>query len=328
MNGVRLAGGALLLVVAFLTGAYAQQGWQPDARIEIVVPASPGGGEDLTARAMQRAINEEKLINKNVIVSNKPGGGGAAGWAYLQEKSGNANCLAVDSSLLLLNNLLGRSTLSYKDFTPLAMLTSEWIAIAVKADSPYQTGKELLEALKKDPGALTVGVGPVLGNNDYLSFIQIARKFGVDTGRVKWTVFEGAGDDILISLSSGRIGIATLSVSEMLPRHKAGKIRILGITADRRIAAAPDVQTWKEQGIDVVFPYWRGIQLPPGLTPEQHAYWDKVMGEVARSESFRKTVESLNGQVYYKNAAEFTQFLEEQTAMLGPLVEELGLRKK
>jgi tripartite-type tricarboxylate transporter receptor subunit TctC len=328
MNVSKLAKIALLsTAVAFSAGAYAQE-WAPDSTIEIVAPASPGGGWDLTARAIQRALTENKLVNKNVIVSNKPGGGGSTGWTYLKGKAGNGNFLAANSSLLLLNNLLGSSPLSYKDFTPLAMLTTDWIGIAVKADSPYKTGIELLDALKKNPGALTIGVGPALGNNDHLSFVQIAKKHGIDTSKLKWVVFEGAGGDIMMNLLGGHIGIATMSVPEMLTQHKAGKVRIVGLTADKRMELLPDVPTWKEQGVDIVFPHWRGIQLPPGMTPAQLAYWDKAMSDLAKSESFRKTIESLNGQVYYKNSAEFTQFLEEQTAILGPLAVELGLVQK
>jgi tripartite-type tricarboxylate transporter receptor subunit TctC len=319
---------ALLSVAVFSTGAHAQQDWSPSSTIEIIAPAAPGGGWDLVSRAVQRAVTEGKLVNKSVIVSNKPGGGGAVGWTYLKGKSGNAQFIAANSSLLLSNNLLGSSPLTYKDFTPLAMLTTEWIGVAVQPNSPYKSGKDLLDALKKDPGSMTLGVGPSLGNNDHLSFIQIAKKHGIDTSKLKWVVFEGAGGEIMMNLLGGHIGVATMSVSELLTQHKAGKVRIVGYTADKRIEVLPDVPTWKEQGVDIVFPHWRGVMLPPGMTPAQIAYWNKVMSEVAKSPIFKKTIESLNGQVYYKNSAEFTKFLDEQTAVLGPLVEELGLKKK
>lgn len=320
---------ALLTTAAFATGAMAQQkDWAPDTTIEIVAPAGPGGGWDLTARAIQRAATEEKLVNKNIIVSNKPGGGGAVGWNYLKGKEGNAHFLAANSSLILLNNLLGSSPLTYKDFTPLAMMTTEWISVAVKADSPYKTGKDLLDALKKDPGSMTIGVGPSLGNNDHLSFIRVAQKFGVDTSKLKWVVFEGAGGEVVMNLLGGHVGLVTTALSETLTQHKAGKVRILGITADKRAAVLPEVPTWKEQGVDLVFPHWRGVMGPPGMTPAQIAYWDKVLGGVAKSDGFKKTIESLNGEVYYKNSAEFTKFLEEQNAALGPLIDNLGLKKK
>jgi len=322
---------ALLVMAAYATTASAQgvqKAWTPDATVEIVAPASPGGGWDMTARAVQRTLTEEKLVTKNIIVSNKPGGGGATGWTYLKGKEGNANYLAVNSSLVLLNNLLGSSELTYKDFTPLAMLTTEWISIAVKADSPYKTGKELLEALKKDPGLLTIGVGPSLGNNDHLSFVRVAQKFGVDTTKFKWVVFEGAGGDVVMAALGGHVGLVTTALSETLAQHKAGKLRILGITADKRATVLPDVPTWKEQGVDMVFPHWRGIMGPPNMTPEQIKFWDDALGKMVTKPGFHKTIENLNGEVYYKNSAEFKKFLEEQTAALGPLVEQLGLKKK
>lgn len=321
----------LLVMAAFATSAHAQgakKEWVPDATIEIVAPASPGGGWDLTARAVQRTLTEEKLVNKNIIVSNKPGGGGATGWTYLKGKEGNGHYLAANSSLVLLNNLLGSSELSYKDFTPLAMLTTEWISVAVKADSPYKTGKDLLEALKKDPGLLTIGVGPSLGNNDHLSFIRVAQKFGVDTSKLKWVVFEGAGGDVVMAALGGHVGLVTTALSETLTQHKAGKLRILGITADKRAAVLPEVPTWKEQGVDMVFPHWRGIMGPPNMTAEQIKFWDDALGKMVNKPGFHKTIENLNGEVYYKNSAEFKKFLEEQTAALGPLVEQLGLKKK
>lgn len=327
MKRLKFIPAALLVMAALVTNASAKD-WVPDSTVEIVAPASPGGGWDLTARAVQRTLSEEKLVKKNIIVSNKPGGGGATGWTYLKGKEGNAQYLAVNSSLVLLNNLLGSSELTYKDFTPLAMLTTEWISIAVKADSPYKTGKDLLEALKKDPGILTIGVGPSLGNNDHLSFVRVAQKFGVDTSKLKWVVFEGAGGDVVMAALGGHVGMVTTALSETLTQHKAGKLRILGITADKRVDVLPDVPTWKEQGVDMVFPHWRGIMGPPNMTPEQIKFWDDAIGQMVQKPGFKKTIESLNGQVYYKNAAEFKTFLEEQTTALGPLVDQLGLKKK
>ena len=301
--------------------------WQPETTVEFIAPAGPGGGWDLTARALQRTATSDKIVGKNIIVSNKPGGGGATGWNYLKGKEGNAHYLAMNSSLVLLNNLLGSSKLSYQEFTPLAMLTSEWISVAVKADSPYKTGKDLMEALKKDPGIITVGVGPSLGNNDHLSFIRVAKSSGVDVSKLKWVVYEKGGGEIVMSLLGGHLGAATTAMSETLAQHKAGKLRILAISADKRSDMAPDIPTWKEQGVDMVYPHWRGIMGPPGMTPEQIKYWDDGLARITKAPSFIKTMESMNQQVTYKNSIEFRRFLADQNATLAPLVEQLGLKK-
>ena len=244
MRGKTIVSAALLTLAAFSTGVMAQAAWAPDTTIEIVAPAGPGGGWDLTARAVQRSATEGKIVGKNIIVSNKPGGGGSVGWTYLKGKEGNGHFLAANSSLVLLNNLLGSSALTFNDFTPLAMLTTEWISVAVKADSPYKTAKDLLEQLKKDPGSLTIGVGPALGNNDHLSFIRIAQTYGVDITKLKWVVFEGAGGDVVMAALGGHVNLISTALSETLTQHKAGKLRVLGITADKRVGMAPDIPTW------------------------------------------------------------------------------------
>ena len=328
MRGKTIVSAALLTLAAFSTGVMAQAAWAPDTTIEIVAPAGPGGGWDLTARAVQRSATEGKIVGKNIIVSNKPGGGGSVGWTYLKGKEGNGHFLAANSSLVIINNLLGSSALTFNDFTPLAMLTTEWISVAVKADSPYKTAKDLLEQLKKDPGSLTIGVGPALGNNDHLSFISIAQTYGVDITKLKWVVFEGAGGDVVMAALGGHVNLISTALSETLTQHKAGKLRVLGITADKRVGMAPDIPTWKEQGVDIVFPHWRGVMGPPKMSAAQIKYWDDVLSKVAQSAGFKKTIESLNGEVYYKNSAEFKKFLEEQNDALKPLIEQLGLKKK
>ena len=322
----------LIMAMAALTFGAAQaqstdKAWKPDTTVEFIAPAGPGGGWDLTARALQRAATSDKIVGKNIIVSNKPGGGGATGWNYLKGKEGNGHYLAMNSSLVLLNNLLGSSKLSYQDFTPLAMLSSEWISVAVKADSPYKTGKELMEARKKDPGVITVGVGPSLGNNDHLSFIRVAKASGVDVSKLKWVVYEKAGGDLVMGLLGGHLGAATTAMSETLQQHKAGKLRILAISADQRSSMAPEIPTWKEQGIDMVFPHWRGVMGPPGMTAEQIKYWDDALSRIAKSPTFVKTMESMNQQVTYKSSLEFRRFLADQNATLALLVEQLGLKK-
>lgn len=327
MRSAQIIFAAAALAYAALPANAQGKPWQPETTVEFIAPAGPGGGWDLTARALQRTATSDKIVGKNIIVSNKPGGGGATGWNYLKGKEGNAHYLAMNSSLVLLNNLLGSSKLSYQEFTPLAMLTSEWISVAVKADSPYKTGKDLMEALKKDPGIITVGVGPSLGNNDHLSFIRVAKSSGVDVSKLKWVVYEKGGGEIVMSLLGGHLGAATTAMSETLAQHKAGKLRILAISADKRSDMAPDIATWKEQGVDMVYPHWRGIMGPPGMTPEQIKYWDDALARITKAPSFIKTMESMNQQVTYKNSIEFRRFLADQNATLAPLVEQLGLKK-
>src|SRR5699024_4615318 len=133
----------------------------PSENIEIVAPATPGGGWDATARAMQNVLDEEGLVEQNINVENQPGGGGEVGWQYLSGQ--NSHSLSINSSLILTNNLLGQSDLTYEDFTPIATLATEWISTAVPSDSDIEDGIDMLDRLKEDPKSLTIAVGPALG---------------------------------------------------------------------------------------------------------------------------------------------------------------------
>lgn len=146
---------SLMLIVA-LVGAVstvaAAPSWKPTKTIELVAPANPGGGWDMLCRVVQKTLMDEKLVDKNVIVVNKPGGGGSVGWTYLKGKKGQGEYLAATSTLIMLNQLLGTSELTYKDFTPIAMLQAEWISVAVAADSPYKNGLPLQECERPHGG--------------------------------------------------------------------------------------------------------------------------------------------------------------------------------
>jgi len=321
---------SLLLIVALagvVTTVSAAPTWKPTKTIELVAPANPGGGWDMLCRVVQKTLVDEKLVEKNVIVVNKPGGGGSVGWTYLKGKKGQGEYLAATSTLLMLNQLLGQSELTYKDFTPIAMLQAEWISVAVKTDSPYKNVKELMEAIKANPSSVPVGVGPTLGNNDHLVFLQLAKTFGINPKDIKFIVYPGAGGEIIPALLGGHIKATVIGLAEVQEQHKAGKMRVLGISADKRLDAMPDIPTYKEQGLNVVFPHWRGIIAAPGLTAEQIAYWDDVFAKMVQTKTWKEQVANLNWTTTYQDAAEHRQYLADQTSIFDELLTTVGLKK-
>ncbi|MFS0645125.1 tripartite tricarboxylate transporter substrate binding protein [Siminovitchia sp. 179-K 8D1 HS] len=312
---------ALALLGACSSGASGGSDF-PSKNIELVAPATPGGGWDATARAIQKILKDEEIVDQNINVINKPGGSGEVGWQYLKKE--DAHHLAINSSLLLTNHLLGQSELTYKDFTPLAILTTEWISIAVKQDSKFQDAKEIMEQLKKDPGSLKIGVAPGLGNNDHLSFVEAAKTYGVDVTKLNFLVYESGGD-VVTALLGGHVDVATMSISESKEQHQAGNFRIVSVSSDERLEGLEDVPTWKEQGVDMVFPHWRGIMGPPDMTKEEIAYWDKVIGEMVGMDAWKKLVENNEWSEFYKDSSEAKKFLEEQNKMYEELVTDSGL---
>lgn len=304
-----------------------QKSWSPSGTIEILAPANPGGGWDMLARTIQKTLSDEKIVTTPMIITNKPGGGGATAWTYLKGKKGKGEILSVNSSLLLLNHLLGSSELTYKDFTPLANLQAEWEVVAVSADSPYKTGKEFFEALKKDPASMPIGVGPALGNDDHIQFLMLAKAYGIDPASIKFVVYPGAGGEQIPALLGGHIKAITISLAETLEQHKAGKLRILGVSSEKRLDILPDVPTWKEQGVDLVFAHWRGIMGPPEMTPEQVQYWGDVLGKMVETESWKTAMKNLGMDTFYMPPEEYKAYLEKQNAEFESLLKQVGLIK-
>ncbi|MCP3740061.1 tripartite tricarboxylate transporter substrate binding protein [Rossellomorea sp. BNER] len=294
----------------------------PSKNIEIIAPASPGGGWDLTARSVQKVLKDNELVDENINVINKPGGGGEVGWKYLESK--DSHYLAINSSLLFTNNLLGQSKLTYEQFTPIATLATEWQALAVPVDSKYETASQLLDAMKKDPKSIKIGVGPALGNDDHLSLVQAASSKGIDPSKLDFLVYEGGGD-VVTALLGGHVDTVTTSLSEVKEQHLAGKLKILAISSGKRLEDLKDVPTWKEEGVDLVFPHWRGIMGPPDMTEEEIAYWDEKIGKMVKSDEWKKMLENNDWEDFYKDSKETEVFIKEQAELYEELVNNSGL---
>jgi len=301
--------------------------WKPQRPIEIIAPAGPGGGWDLLARTVQKALTEEKLVDKPIIVTNKPGGGGAAGWTYLKGKAGQGEFLAATSPLILQNNLLGKSPLTFHDFFPLAALMAEWEVVAVKADAPWKDGKAFFEAMKKDPSSMHIGVGPALGNDDHIQFLTLTKEFGADPKAVKFVVYPKTASEQIPALLGGHIQAITISLAETLEQVKAGKIRLLGVSSPERVPALPNVPTWKEQGVDFVFPHWRGLIAAPGLSAEQKKFWDDTIAKMVKTPTWKKSLETLEWDSFYQNAAAHEAFLGKQDVLMRESLKSVGLIK-
>jgi putative tricarboxylic transport membrane protein len=253
----------------------AQTAWKPEKPIEFVVLSAPGGGNDKTARLIQRIWRESKWLD-NVNVLNKPGGGGAVAYTYVSQHAGDAHYLAVVRKGLLTNHILGRSPLQPGELTPLAVMANEPNAMAVRADSPMKDVKDLSERLKNDSQSITTSVGSTRGGPSHMLIVQLARLTGADIRKLKIVTFSGSNDSVT-NLLGGHIEVISSSVDALVPHHKSGTMRILGVATAERAAAIPNVPTFRNQGFDIVMGNWTAIMGPKGLTPAQVAFWEDLL---------------------------------------------------
>lgn len=191
----------LLLGAIFAAGLVSTSALAQTASYEIMAPASPGGGWDQTARAMQNIMQETKIAS-DVQVVNVPGAGGTIGLAqFVSSKSGNPEALLVGGYVMVGAILTNNSPVSLDDVTPIARLTGETEAVVVPAASPFQTIDDLVAAMKADPGAVAIAGGSA-GGVDHIAAGLIAQAAGVDPKLINYIAFSGGGEALAAILGN------------------------------------------------------------------------------------------------------------------------------
>lgn len=325
---------AVLLGVVILTGA-AGAAWQPDKPIEFIAPSGPGGGWDRTARGAAKALTDEKLVPQPIVVNNVAGGSGAVAIAQVMAKrKGDAHLLLAMSPALTFTLALGRAkdpatgkNLTFRDITPIAAVATDYGAIVVRKDSPYKTLKDLLEAYKSNPGAISVAGGSAVGGQDHVKFAKVVKAAGLDPTKIKYVPFQGGGE-ALASLLGGHTAAAAPDISEIAGQVEAGQIRVLAVLSDQRVGGVfKDSPTAKEQGVNTNYILWRGFYAAPGLTKDQADYWREMMGKIVKSASWKKLAADSGWFDLFMAGEEFNKFLDEDLTFASALLKELGLVK-
>jgi putative tricarboxylic transport membrane protein len=300
----------------------------PEKPISVVAPSGAGGGWDKTARSLAKILAETKLVEQTMTVENKPGGGGAVFLAeYVSQDANNPYKLFVSSPPILINKNKkeGNSPFGYEDTTPLAQLTRDYGAIVVKADSPYQDLKSLLDAIKADPSKVTAAGGSSPGSMDHLLTILPAYKYGIDPKTVKYVSYDGGGEAMaaLLGGNADVIGTDASGVGEYL---KAGKIRVLAVSSTERLGGdLQDVPTYKEAGVDAEFTIWRGVFGPKDMPEDALTYWEEKLNALSQNEAWVNELKANGWESEYKNAADFKAFLAEQDAVIKDMLAALGM---
>ena len=318
---------ALVAIVALALGASAgaalAQGFKPTRPVEVVVHTGPGGGSDVLARAVAVIIEKEKLLPVRMQVVNKPGGNGTVAAAYLAEKKGEQHTIGFFTGVWLTNPLTSaEAKVSLKDLTPIARLVLEPAVIAVKADAPFKTLADFVDAAKKNPGQLKQSGGSVTGRDNVVR--QLLQK---NTG-ARWTFisFPGGGERIA-ALLGGHVNLMVIEPAEAGEHIRAGNLRVLAQVSEKRLPAFPNVPTVKEAGFDVpTVPQVRGVVAPPGIPKENIAYWDEVIRKLTRSDPWRKFLADNQFEDGYQNAAELVKFYDEFTDRMREILKDAGVK--
>ena len=292
--------------------------------LEIIAPASPGGGWDQTARAMQAALQQSGLAS-GIQVTNIPGAGGTVGLAqFVSGKSARGNVIMVTGLIMVGAILTNKAPVSLDAVAPIARLTGEYELIAVPTGSPIKSMGDLVAKLKADPGSVSWGGGSA-GGTDHILVGLIAKASGVDPTKINYIAHSGGGE-AMSSILGGHVTAGVNGLAELMPQVEAGKLRALAISSEKRVAGV-DVPTLKELGIDVALTNWRGVMTRRQLRDADKKALSDMIARMVKSPAWQETLKSRGWIDLYQPADQFAEFLKQDQVRVQGILREVGLVK-
>ncbi|CAN0341274.1 unnamed protein product [Phaeothamnion confervicola] len=321
-RGFLSAAVAAIATAAVAGPALAQ--FQPARPIEIVAHNGPGSGNDAFARTLAALFEQEKLVPVRTQVINKPGGGSATASAYLASKAGDPYTIGVYTNTWLIDPLVQQAAQVslYKTLTPIARTVLEPGLFVVRADAPWNSLKEFIEAAKANPGKLKQSGGSITAREN------IVRQMLLKSTGANWSFISfPSGGERMAALLGGHVNLMMIDPGEGIEQVRAGKLKVLAQLADSRLAAFKDVPTVKESGYDLPkIPQTRGVVGPPNMPADALAYYEGLMKRLSATAGWRKYVADNYFEDGYLTAADTKKFLEVFEGDLRVQLQETGVK--
>ncbi|EPS0983395.1 tripartite tricarboxylate transporter substrate binding protein [Vibrio vulnificus] len=313
---------ASIIAASFSFNAFAAE----IEKIHFLIPGGAGGGWDMTARGTGDVLQKTNLV-ENVSYQNLSGGGGGKAIAHLIETAKRQeDTLMINSTPIVVRSLSGVFPQSFRDLTPVAATVADYGAIVVAGDSKYNTWEEVTKDFAENPLKVKIAGGSARGSMDHLVAAAAFKGQGFDAKQVRYIAYD-AGGKAMAALLSGETQLLSTGLGEVLEMSKAGQVKILAITAPKRLEAAPNIPTLTEYGNPTVFANWRGFFAAPGANQAKINEWNAALTKMYNTDEW-KVVRDRNGWIdNYKADKEFYAFLEEQEKQMGDLMRELGFLK-
>ena len=295
----------------------------PARSLRIMAPAAPGGGWDSTSRAIQQALQDEKLAAQSVEVYNRPGAGGTIGLAELINQTRGDGHTVMTMGLVMTGAILtNKSPVNLDSVTPLARLTTEYEAIAVGTASPYQTLQDLVNAFKADARSIKWGGGSA-GGTDHILVGLIAQAVGANPRDINYIAFSGGGE-LRPQVIGNQVSAGVSSYSEFKADVEAGQVRILALSGAARVAGT-NAPTMREAGVNVELTNWRGMVGPPGMKDNERQAWSTMLSGMNASKTWRDTLQKQDWEDAFLVGDGFASFLKQEDERVGKVLRDIGL---
>ena len=320
----RTVAGAMAGLALALGGSPALAQSYPSRPITLSVPWGAGGGTDATARIIASLL--EKDLGQPVTVVNRTGGNGVVGHAAIAAAQADGYTLGMATVEIGMMHWQGLTELTSASYTPIALVNADPAGFQVRADSPYKSVKEVLDAIKANPGKLkSSGTGQ--GGIWHLAIAGLLRDQKIDPAAIPWVPSNGAAP-AMQDLVAGGVDVVTCSLPEARALIDAGKVRSLAVMDAKPSALYPNVPTLKSAtGSDWTVAAWRGIVGPKGLPKDAQDKLSAAIRKIVASKEYNDFMASRGFGVIYAPADDFAKFMAKADTELGATMKAVGLIK-
>lgn len=315
--------GALALPAVSTLAACAGTVVQPGdlSRLRMMVPASPGGGWDTTARTLQRVIQQSGLA-RNVQVFNVEGAGGTIGIGQLAREDDDA--LLMMMGLVMVGAIdTNDSTTRLDDVTPIAQLIAETELVVVPAESPYDTLEDFVAGWAADPRGTPIAGGSAGGTDQILAGL-LAQAAGIDPVEINYIAYSGGGES-LAALLGNQVAAGISGTADYGPQVQSGDLKGIAVSTADRSNQVPDVPTIIESGFDVEVTNWRGLMARPGMSDEAREDLIALVQDAHDTDEWAEALEANGWLDTFQTGDEYGEFLAEEEARVRQVLTEIGL---
>jgi tripartite-type tricarboxylate transporter receptor subunit TctC len=311
----------LAALLSVVTSVFAQY---PQRPVQLIVPWGAGGGTDATARIIAALLEKELKQPFNVV--NRTGGSGVVGHDAIAKAPADGYTLGLITVEITMMHHVGLTQLKHTDYTPIGLVNADPAAVNVRADSPYKSVKDLLAAIKANPGKMKAS-GTGQGGIWHLAIAGLLKEQGIDPNALPWVPSNGAAPGMQDMIAGG-VDVVPCSIPEARPMIDAGKARALVIMDANPPAIYPNVPTLqKEIGSKWAIAAWRVIAAPKGIpAPVQKTLVD-ALKKVYDSKEYKDFMATRGFGVVWADPAGTTKFMAESDKNLGAALKAVGLAK-
>jgi tripartite-type tricarboxylate transporter receptor subunit TctC len=313
-----------LVALAFVFAAFAAHAQYPQRPVQLIVPWGAGGGTDATARIIAALLEKELKQPFNVV--NRTGGSGVVGHQAIASSPADGYTIGLITVEITMMHHVGLTPLTYKDYAPIGLVNADPAGINVRVDAPYKSVKDLLSAIKANPGKLKAS-GTGQGGIWHLAIAGLLKDQGIDPAALPWVPSNGAAPG-LQDLVAGGVDVVPCSIPEARSMIDAGKVRALAIMDEKSPALYPSLPTLKKElGTSWQMAAWRVIAAPKGIPADVQKTLAAALKKVYDSKEYKDFMASRGFGVVWADPQGTAKFMADSDANMGATLKAVGLAK-